>query len=394
MRKNIGSFSLMKRMNTALLLNLIREKGKISRTDLAKESGLTAATVTNLTAELIESGLIVECSTGVSTGGRKPVFLKINSDQFHIVTVSICPDTVEFAVMDFCAKILSYKHMPINRDADPDMCAEFIGKCIDGYKYKDKVIGIGVGVHGIVNSDEGISVYAPNLDWKNVNIKKLINKYTDIPVFVDNDVRCMALAEMWFGRKRNSDDFVYVYVGRGVGSAVVINNSLLRGSFDAAGEIGHTVIDINGPKCECGKKGCLQAFTNKKAMMNYLKDNLDKTEILSENSSCDDIVDAYLNFGDEAATVVIDKETEYLSYGISNIINVLDPGFIILSSDIKNFDVAVGSKLNSGITPQTYGNFSSCQIGYSSMGRRGILIGAASMVMSTVYDNPMIISKK
>ena len=106
MKKKIGSFSLMKRMNTALILNLIREKGTISRIDLAKETGLTAATVTNLTAELIENKLVEEFNTGASTGGRKPILLKINAADFCIASASISPDKVEFAVSDFCAKYL------------------------------------------------------------------------------------------------------------------------------------------------------------------------------------------------------------------------------------------------------------------------------------------------
>ena len=106
MTKKIGSFSLMKRMNTALILKLIRERGTISRIDLAKETGLTAATVTNLTAELIDNKLVEEFNTGVSTGGRKPILLKINSSEFCIASASINSDKVEFAVSDFCAKII------------------------------------------------------------------------------------------------------------------------------------------------------------------------------------------------------------------------------------------------------------------------------------------------
>ena len=108
MKKKIGSFSLMKRMNTAIILNLIREKGAVSRIDLAKETGLTAATVTNLTAELIDNKLIEEFSTGVSTGGRKPILLKINPGDFCIASACISSDKVEFAVSDFCAKIIFY----------------------------------------------------------------------------------------------------------------------------------------------------------------------------------------------------------------------------------------------------------------------------------------------
>ncbi len=391
MTKKIGSFSLMKRMNTALILNLIRERGTISRIDLAKETGLTAATVTNLTAELIENKLVEEFNTGASTGGRKPILLKINSGEFCIASASISPDKVEFAVSDFCAKIIFYKHHKIDKTSTPERCVEFIIKSLEKFSKENptRVIGIGVGIHGIVDSVEGVSVYAPNLNWRNVNIKDLIAEHTDIPVFVDNDVRLMALAEMWFGTSKNADNFVFLYVGRGVGSAIVINKTLLRGSGDAAGEIGHTVIDIDGPKCECGKRGCLQAFTNEAAMLSYLGDNLDKTSILNENSTCDDIVDAYLNNSDEAARIVLDKEIKYLSLGISNIINVFNPSLVVLSSEIKDFDIAVGSRLSGEVDKLSVANGASiCNIGYSSLGTRALLNGCAALVLSSVYENP------
>lgn len=391
MKKKIGSFSLMKRMNTALILNMIRERGTISRIDLAKETGLTAATVTNLTAELIDNKLVEEFNTGASTGGRKPILLKINSGEFCIASASITPDKVEFAVSDFCAKIIFYKHLDIDKTSSPQYCVDFIIRSLEQFMRENntRVIGIGVGIHGIVDSQEGVSVYAPNLNWHNVNIRGLMAQYTDIPVFVDNDVRLMALAEMWFGTSKNADNFVFLYVGRGVGSAIVINKTLLRGSGDAAGEIGHTVIDIDGPKCECGKNGCLQAFTNKAAMRSYLLENLGKTTILNEDSSCDDIVDAYLNNSDKAASEVLDKEIKYLSLGISNIINVFNPSLVVLSSDIKDFDIAVGSRLSAEVASLSVASGSSvCNIGYSSLGTRALLNGGVALVLSTVYENP------
>ena len=392
-KKKIGSFSLMKRMNTALILNLIRERGTVSRIEIAKETGLTAATVTNLTSELIDNKLVEEFSTGVSTGGRKPILLKINSSFFCVASASITPDRVEFAVSDFCAKIIFYKHIDI-ASPTPQICVDFIIKSLNEFTLTNntRVIGMGVGIHGIVDSADGISVYAPNLNWRNVNIKALIKKHTDIPVMVDNDVRLMTLAQMWFGSSKNSDDFVLLYIGRGVGSAFVIDKKLIRGSNDAAGEFGHTIIDPDGPVCECGRHGCLQAFTNEAAMLNTLKENLHKSSILNENSLCDDIVDAYLNHSDKAATEVINKEIKYLAIGISNIINMFNPSLIVLASDIKDFDIAVASKLTDEVKKYTVtsGNVN-CNISFSLLGRHSLLNGATALVLNSIYENPSVL---
>ena len=390
MKKNIGSFSLMKRMNTALILSLIREKGAASRIEIAKETGLTAATVTNLTSELIDNKLVEEFSTGASTGGRKPILLKISSSSYCVASASVTPDRVEFAVSDFCAKIIFYKHIDI-ASPTPEMCVDFIIKSLNEFISRDKtaIIGLGVGIHGIVDAEEGISVYAPNLNWHNVDIKSMLEEKCDIPVMVDNDVRLMALAEMWFGSVKNTDDFVLLYIGRGVGSAFVIDKKLIRGANDAAGEVGHTIIDPNGPLCECGRRGCLQAFTNEAAMLSCLKENIKKGSILNENSICDDIVDAYLNHSDKAATEVINKEIKYLSIGISNIINMFNPSKVVLASDIKDFDIAVGAKLPDEVKKYsvTSGDIN-CNISFSSLGRHALLNGAATLVLNSVYENP------
>ena len=270
-------------------------------------------------------------------------------------------------------------------------CIEFIISSLREFSQKNstRVIGIGVGIHGIVDSAEGVSVYAPNLNWRNVNIRELLCAHTDIPVFVDNDVRLMALAEMWFGSSKNIRDFVLLYVGRGVGTAFVMDKKLVRGSTDAAGEVGHTIIDVDGPICECGKKGCLQAFTNEAAMISALKENLDKTDILNEKSNCDEIVDAFLNHSDKAASEVLKREIKYLALGISNIINVFNPSQVVLASDIENFDIAVANTLSNEVKKYFVAESSqNCNITYSVLGQRAMLAGATALVLSTVYENP------
>lgn len=394
MTKKIGSFSLMKRMNTALLLNMIREHGPISRIELAKLTGLTAATVTNLTAELIGGDLVSECSTGVSTGGRRPVMLKVNSNGFFVASAYISPERTEFVVSDFGAEIICYKkHEYSCFSPSPEECVDFIVKSLEDFCVNNAApIGLGIGLHGIVDSEAGVLVNAPNLRWKNVNIKALTEARTDIPIYIDNDVRLMAMAEMWFGMAKDTDDFVFLYVGRGVGGAVVMDKKLLRGSSDFAGEIGHTVIDVNGPVCECGRTGCLQAFTNKDAMLRVLRENLGKSTVLTDSSNCSDIVDAYLEGKDPSAMVVISEEIRYLSTGIVNVINVFNPKLIVLGSDIRNFDIAVLSHLaDAASTAGISGRDSDCSVKYSTLGERSVLLGGIAKVLSHVYENPAMI---
>jgi len=394
MKTKIGSFSLMKRMNTNLILNLIRQRGSISRIDIAKITGLTAATVTNLTAELLDMGIITEYSMGASTGGRKPVLLKMNLKRFYVASAYISPSEVEFAVSDCNAEFVFYKHFKmLENEFNPELCAQFIADSAEAFVMQTncKIEGLGVGLHGIVNSSEGVLVNAPNLNWKNVKIKQILEKKTHIPVCVDNDVRLMAMAETWFCPEHNMDDFAFLYVGRGVGGAIVSTGKLVKGKRECAGEIGHTVIDVNGPMCECGKKGCLQAHVGETAMIKKLQVYKDKETVLTSESTCDEIVDAYLNNNDAFAREIVEDEIRYLSVGVSNLINSYDPGHVIVASSIKNFDIAIMEKLSVAINESDIGySISPCSVKYSMVGERAVLKGGVAMVLSEIYENTYI----
>ncbi len=385
----------MKRMNTALILGMIKDTGGVSRTDIAKSTGLTAATVTNLTSELIEAGIVSEVATGASTGGRKPVILKINAGSFYAASAYISSNSVEVALADFNAEIKFYKKMAFNEsEFSVEDCVSFIGESLDSFRNKcrGKIIGMGLGLHGIVDSRNGVWLNAPNLNVRNTDIQKILEEKCRIKVYAENNVRLMALAEMWFGATKNVDDFVFLYVGKGVGGAIVTSRELVRGSYEASGEIGHMTIDMSGPLCQCGNRGCLQAHTNEAAMLRRLGKNLHKTSILTSDSGCDDIIDAFINHEDKAAAAVVEEEIKYLSAGISNIINIFNPKLIVLSSRIKNFDIAVLEKLSEhALSGGVAGPVSGCSVKYSSLGERAVLKGCVARVLNEVYDNPSII---
>ena len=270
MINNIGSFSVMKSTNTRLILKKIHQHGSVSRVQIAKETGLTAATVTNLTAELISLGIVVEAETGASSGGRKPIMLKLNSADYGICCVYISPDYIELAITDFGANSLYYNCVSASSRSDPQETVKVI---VDEYAKAisvtdRKVVAMGVGLHGIVDNVEGVSVFAPNLEWRNVPIAAMLRNYIDVPVFVDNDVKLMANGEMWYGVAKGVSDFVYLYVGDGIGGAIVINGKVYRGIDNGSGEIGHCTVDAGGEICSCGNRGCLQTKASKRATKN------------------------------------------------------------------------------------------------------------------------------
>ena len=374
----------MKSTNINLILNKIHEHGSVSRARIAEQTGLTAATVTNLTAELIKSGIIVESVQGTSTGGRRPVMLEFNNRQYAIFSIYIGSRTLEIGVVDFDGQIISYKCFDIDKQMSFDSICDIIlneyNKC--QADLNKKIISVGVGLHGSVDYENGNWVFAPNLEWHNIPIRSILSLKIGIPVFVDNDVKLMAKGEMWYGGAKNISDFAFIYVGEGVGGAAIINRELYRGVSNAGGEIGHCTVDIHGAMCSCGNRGCLQTKTNKNAILEYAK------QLGCNVTSCDEIVELAIN-GDDICGKVMDNEALYLSVGVKTLINVYNPKRVVLNSDIKNFDKAILKRLRPLCkVGNRFGN--ECEIEYCTHSEMSVIKGAAAMAVKEIFANPTL----
>lgn len=390
MTNNIGSFTKMKSTNIQLILKKIHQHGSVSRVQIAKETGLTAATVTNLTAELISCGIVVEAEAGASSGGRKPIMLKLNTADYGICSVYISPDYVELAVTDFEANFVYYNSVPAASQADPGAAVKIIA---DEYRKAvrqtdRRVVAVGVGLHGIVDHDSGTSVFAPNLEWKNVPVVQLLSQHIDVPVFADNDVKLMAKGEMWYGAARGVSDFVYLYVGDGIGGAIVIDGRVYRGTGNGSGEIGHCTVDGSGEICSCGNRGCLQTKASKRAMLSAVRklsgDSLRGASI----SDCDSLA-AACTAGNPAAVAVMDDEAKYLAIGVTTLVNLFNPSLVVVDSDIKGFDGAVMDKLKVEIAARQMKFFDNmCDVVYSHLGDTAVIKGATAMVLNRIFEQP------
>lgn len=379
----------MKRMNTSLILGNIRSSGQISRIELAKATGLTAATVTNITSWLIDNCLVEECSVGVSTGGRKPVLLRLRQDRFFAASAYISPVGVDFAVSDFGANIIYRHSRRFDGTATPEECTAYIAQQVKtfGESSDCTIAGLGLGVHGITDAQRGDIVNSPILKWKNVPIKAMLSDACSLCVYPENDVRLMATAERWYGTASACEDFVYLYVGSGVGSAIISGGSLLRGVNNAAGEIGHSIIDPSGPVCECGKRGCLQAHTGEGAMLRALHENLSLSDSLSKDSTCADIFNAYKT-GDKAACAVAEREVSYLSAAVFNIANLFDPSLIVVGSGIDGFCEAIVPRLADATVGAMGMREQSCPVSASVLGCDAVLLGGIATVLDRVCEDP------
>jgi predicted NBD/HSP70 family sugar kinase len=382
-----GSFELIKNLNTACILNSIREKELISRAEIARQTGLTPATVTNITSELLELGLIFEKSHGASSGGRKPVLLKINVEKCFFGGLHISSRFIETAVTDIEVNIIYSEKRQFKKDIHSkeamQIAIEMLEKAQNNAPQK-KLTGIGVCVHGLVHSDEGVLIFAPNLGWENVHIVDVLHTKFKIPIFVENDVQAMTLAENGCGLAKNISDFVYLYIGSGIGGGIMLHNELYKGYGGFAGEFGHTTIMPDGPECTCGNKGCLQSLASESAVIA----NYSKAKNLDESIDFDEILKEVKN-NDTIAICEINKCARYIGIEVGNIINMFSPSLIVINGNITSLGNYLLSIINDEVKARALQHSSNhTRIVFSQLGTSAPLKGAATLVIKTLFEYP------
>jgi predicted NBD/HSP70 family sugar kinase len=268
-----GDPSALRAMNRRTILNHLRRIGPVSRTKLAELTGLSPASITGVTAELIEDRWLIEQSIGEAgpSGGRRPIFMDINYEAHYTVGLKLSGHRLEGVITDLSLKVLSHISEDLTEHDPTRVTTQIAALCKKLYKRAkvsgDDVIGIGIGLSGVIDALQGIAVHAPMLGWGNVKIAQLVREKTGLPVWVDNDVNSFAAAERLFGHAKHANNFLAVAIGRGLGSAIICNGEIHRGRDGGAGEFGHNKIQIGGRTCSCGKQGCLEAYTAEPALL-------------------------------------------------------------------------------------------------------------------------------
>lgn len=204
-----------------------------------------------------------------------------------------------------------------------------------------EISSIGIGSAGQIDRKNGIIIGAPNLDCYNLNLKEILQNKFNIPVFVGNDVEVATIGEQKFGAGKGCTDFVCVFVGTGIGSAIVKNGHIIYGATGTAGELGHIIVDLNGRPCACGAHGCLEAYASRSAIETRIEGALKKgrksciSEYLEEGKAItSSMIRKSIEREDELVTQCVSEASEYLSGGLASVINLINPELIILGGGL------------------------------------------------------------
>jgi glucokinase-like ROK family protein len=339
----------MKSLNRSLILNTIRTHGEVSRAEIAKITKLTPPTVTNIVSELLDNKLVIESDLGASTGGRRPIMLRINADAYHIVGVDIGIHWLRTVVTNLNADIKAAEKLALPPRVDE---AALIGHLIDTVKLVLKkagisagdLMGIGLGMHGLVDPAAGKAIFAPNFGLRDISLREPLEREFQVPVHVENDVVAFALGESWFGEGTDTGNFIAVNIGEGVGAGIVLNGQLYKGATYSAGEIGHTTVEMDGPRCTCGNYGCLQSLVSGPALVRQAVQRLEAGERSLIRELCGEDPEAITGEmiaqaarqGDPLAIDLFRRVGRYLGIGLANLINTLNPRKIILGGGVTN----------------------------------------------------------
>jgi transcriptional regulator of PTS gene len=387
-------------MHRSKILNLIRTSELISRTELARESGLSQASITGITADLIQEGLIEEKQAGAYEGGRRPTLLAIRPDGVHVIGVNMAIDQVQVVIINFQAEIKATHTVSLDRDSyAPDEIAKIIAQAIqaciwDANFAKDHIAGVGIGIPGPVDSISGVVRFLPNYGWEGVPFRDILRDKINHPVFIDNSSNNLAIAEYWDGSGKGIDNFIVITLENGVGAGSILNGQLVRGHLGIASEFGHICADINGPVCRCGRKGCIEAFVGNNSLIRDARSLAHQGKWRSSSIDPDDIDIEDLMFelqhGNTELEAIYKKAGNILGVGVYNLITLLNPQLVIITGKGVNAGSVLFDHMFSAIEHQKTGKFglSQTEIVIKIWNDGDWARGSGTLVLREIYKSP------
>lgn len=371
-----------KQHNSRLILKTIYNTTGISRADIARNTGLTRATVSKIVSAFIEDGLVEENGVGPSAGGKPPILLGVPDNARRLICLDLSKDPFQGALVNLRGKILQRIEIPLNGrlgESAIDLVSQLVNQlrecCIN------PILGIGIGSPGLVDTRNGIIKKAVNLSWQDVPLKSLLEAQQDLPVFVANDSHLAALAEYSFGSS-DTRNLVLIKTGRGIGAGIVLNGQLYYGEGGSAGEIGHVTVVHQGIQCSCGNQGCLEAVAGVQALIEQAQaipaDQWQGPKPTTWEAFCDAV-----HRGDPTAQQLVATAGEYIGIAVANLVGILNIRHIVIAGAMvplgKELLTAVRQQMNRYVFPAVA---EQTNVNFTSLGVDLALLGASALILN------------
>jgi transcriptional regulator of PTS gene len=392
-----GHIDHIKQVNAGRVYKLIDELGPISRIDLSKTSALAPASITKITRELIDAHLIHETAVQEATSrGRPAVGLQTNNEGWQFLSMRLGRGYLTIALHELGGSELIDTKIDIHEVEQEDVLARLLHETNEFFQtYSDqlnRVTSIAVTLPGLVNSEQGIVIQMPHYNVKNLPLGEELYKATGLPVFIANDTRAWALAEMLFGNSQVNDNSVLISIHHGVEAGVILDGRVLQGRNGNIGELGHIQIDANGKQCQCGNYGCLETVASSQAVREEVEQRLKKGEessIDADNVTIEAICSAAAE-GDPLAVEVIEKLGYYLGSAIAIAINLFNPEKVLIGGVINRAKCVLYPAIEESVKKQSLELYrQNVEIVESRFYKLATMPGAA-LIKQALYDGELL----
>lgn len=383
-KANVARSNTIRDINRQIVLNYVRERGPISRAEIAHETALQRSTVSLIVEELRVDGLIEEVS-GESTGGRPPILLSLRTADAVAIGVDLGTKRTIVATSDLAGRVMEQETFETSSDSKQTtkQIVDLARKLIK--RNNGTIEGIGISLPGVVDP-QGKELFIPTFKWRNLPLSMDISAATDLPVTMDNDANAAAQAELWFGRPeiREVRDFILVLVEDGVGTGIVFDGQVYRGENGAAGEFGHMTIGQGAPvACASGSRECWEAFASERSALARYR-NLSQGHNGAGSTTFGELVDLALS-NDGAARTALKETAKYLGIGIANLIRGLAPEAVIVGGPIVRAWPVISDEIRNSVEGTVCRGLPSTRIIASTLGSEPTLMGAISLVLASKF---------
>lgn len=384
---SVARSNTIRDINRQIVLNYVREKGPISRAEIARETDLQRSTISHIVKELTHFNLIKEVY-GESSGGRPPALLTLRSARPVAIGVDLGTVRTTVATCDLTGRVIDKEEFWT--DHDERRTTELIIKSIQKQliKYGSTIEGIGVSLPALVDSKKEHVLYSPHFTWRNPQIIENIFEATGIPVTAENDANAAALAELWFGRPEIRDvrDFILVFIENGIGTGIVFDGQIYRGPGGVAGEFGHMRIGTDAPiECATGSRECWEAFASEKSALSRYATLLGNHNYADRISFSELVELAFQN--DENALTALKETARYIGIGMGNLIQGLSPEAIVVGGTIVRAWPLISADIQEAAGQVVCQGIHETKIIASTLGAEPSLFGAFSLVLADKFGS-------
>jgi predicted NBD/HSP70 family sugar kinase len=375
-----GDQALIKRINTAIVLEFILQGSPLSRAQISEQSGLNKATVSSLVQDLIDGSLVKEIGTGQSSGGRKPVMLEFIATSGYAIGIDLGVNYIRGVLTDLRGGIVVERTSSL-RNTEVGVAIEQLCGCVEALIAESPsspfgIVGIGVGVPGLVD-ESGAILFAPNLKWRDVPLQRLLAERFSLPVTIDNEANMGALGEQKYGAGRHINNLIYVSVGIGIGTGLILHKALYKGASGFSGEMGHLSVEAHGKICSCGNRGCWEMYASEQALLDQAADlgfgDLESL-LAAATAGREDVLKLFASIG------------EYLGIGIANIVNVFNPNAVVIGNRMSQARPWLEDVLRQTVEQRALGfHLRNVQLLFAELGERSSMMGAAEMAITGFF---------